>query len=179
MRFKASDMILHVDSNADYLIAPGAKIRTAGYYFLNNADRTLDNPSFYVLCKLLRYVVASATEAETAGTFFNGREIIYLRRHLIALENPQPPTILKTDNSTTAAFIHKNMRINRSKSWDMRYYWLQDTALLKEIAVKWASGTANKAYYFTKHFPPSYHVRMRPNLFLPGKKMYNLSRWHS
>ena len=58
------------------------------------------------------------------------------------------------------------MRIKKSKSWDMRYYWLRDAELLKELVVIWARGTANKADYFTKHFPPSYHVRMRPTLFL-------------
>ena len=48
----------------------------------------------------------------------------------------------------------------------MRYFWLQDAELLKELVVMWACGTANKADYFTKHFPPSYHVQMRPMLFL-------------
>ena len=104
MRLYASKMILHVDSDAAYLIAPRAKSRISGYYYLSNAARTLNNPPFYVLYKLLRHVVASAAESETAGTFFNGREIIYLQRHLIALGHPQTQTILKTDNITTAAF---------------------------------------------------------------------------
>ena len=73
MRFHASDMILHVESDAAYLIALGAKSRIAGYYYLSNKDGTLDNPPFYVLCQLLRHVVASAAESETAGTFFNAR----------------------------------------------------------------------------------------------------------
>ena len=136
IRFFASDMIMHVDSDAAYLIAPGAKSRIAGYYYLSNAAGTLNNPPFHVLCKLLRHVVASAAESETAGTFFNGREIIYLRRHLISLGHPQPPTILKTDNSTTAAFISKNMKIKRSKSWDMRFYWLRDSDLQKDLQLQ-------------------------------------------
>ena len=36
LRYKASDMILHVDLDAAYLIAPGAKSRIAGYYFLSS-----------------------------------------------------------------------------------------------------------------------------------------------
>ena len=34
IRFKASDMIIHIDSDAAYLVLPGAKSCVAGYYFL-------------------------------------------------------------------------------------------------------------------------------------------------
>ena len=110
IRFFASDMILHVDSDAAYLVAPGAKSRIAGHYFLSNLLGTLHNPPFHVICKFIKHVVTSAAEAETAGTFSNGQEIIYIRRLLHALGHPQPPTILQTDNSTTASFVTKNMR---------------------------------------------------------------------
>ena len=63
------------------------------------------------------------------------------------------------------AFINKNMRLKRSKSWDMRYHWLGDTHLQKYFLVKWAKGTENKADYFTKHVPPAHHIYMRPTLF--------------
>ena len=145
MRFYASKMILHVHSDASYLTAPGAKSRIAGYYYLSNTAGTLNNPPFYVLCKLLRHVVASAAEAETSGTFFNAREIIYLRRHLIALGHPQPPTILTTDNSTTADFAQNNLKMKRSKSWDRRYFWLRDEDLQKVLRVNWDSGKNIKA----------------------------------
>ena len=168
-RYYASDMILHVDSDAAYLVAPGAKSRIAGHYYLSNAAGTLKNPPFHVICKILRHVVASAAEAETAGTFFNAQEIIYLRRLLIALGHPQPPTILKTDNSTTASFVNKNMRMKKSKSWDMRYHWLRDPVLRQEFIVRWEKGILNKADYYTKHFPPSHHVQMQPTLFVSDK----------
>ena len=111
--FHTSDMILHVDSDAAYLIVPGAKNRIAGHYYLSNAAGTMKNPPFHVICKILRHVVASAAKAETAGMFFNSQEIIYLRCLLNALGHPQPPTILKTDNSTTASFVNKNMRMKK------------------------------------------------------------------
>ena len=53
IRFHASDMILYVDPDAAYLIAPGAKIRIAGYYYLRNAAGTMKNPPFHVICKIL------------------------------------------------------------------------------------------------------------------------------
>ena len=48
MRFHASNMIPHVDSDAAYLIAPGAKSRIVGYYYLRNKDGSLNNPPFYI-----------------------------------------------------------------------------------------------------------------------------------
>ena len=61
------------------------------------------------------------------------------------------------------------MRMNKSKSWDMRYHWLRDPVLQKEFIVKWAKGIENKANYYTKHFAPTHHVQIRPTLFIPEK----------
>ena len=36
IRYHASDMIIHVDSDAAYLVAQGAKNRIAGYYYLSD-----------------------------------------------------------------------------------------------------------------------------------------------
>ena len=89
IRYYASDMIMHVDSDAAYLVAPGAKSRIAGYYYLSdhpkNSTFSQLNSSFHAVCKFTKYVVASATKAKTAGLFFNAQNIIFLRRILIAL----------------------------------------------------------------------------------------------
>ena len=130
IRYHASDMILHVDSDAAYLVAPKARSRIAGFYYLSTlrSDDTAPplNGGIHVECKTLRHVVASAAEAETAAVFHNAQVTIPIRRILRALNHPQPPAYLKTDNSTTNSFIHDNIHQKRSKSWDMRYYWLRD-----------------------------------------------------
>ena len=71
-------MILHVDSDAAYLVQPNARSRYAGYYYLgsqNSTNNTL-NGAVLVICRTIRNVVASAAEAETGGLFGNGQEII-------------------------------------------------------------------------------------------------------
>ena len=97
-------MVLHVDSDAAYLIAPQAKSRVAGFYHLSTLPSKSKTPPMnggvLVECKTLRHVVASAAEAEIAGIFHNAQTIIPLRRILIALNHPQPPTPIKTDNAT-------------------------------------------------------------------------------
>lgn len=69
LRFHASDMVLNIDSDAAYLVAPGATSRLEGYFQLNSAQLSNShvNAAILVECKTLRHVVASSAEAETAG----------------------------------------------------------------------------------------------------------------
>ena len=91
-------MILRVDSDAAYLVAPKARSRVAGYYYLSSLDKSPRlNGAVHVECKTLRHVVASAAEAETAGVFHNAQIVLPIRRILEALNHPQPPTPIKTD----------------------------------------------------------------------------------
>jgi hypothetical protein len=126
LRFHASSMILCVDSDAAYLVAPRANSRIAGFYYLStDPHKNQPSPSnggVLVECRTLRHVVASAAEAEVAGIFHNAQVTISVRRILHALGHVQPPTPIKTDNSTANGFINNNIHQKRSKSWDMRYY---------------------------------------------------------
>ncbi len=68
----------------------------------------------------------SAAEAECAGVFHNSQEAIILRNILEALGHPQPPTRIKTNNSTANNFVQNNIHQHRSKTWDMHWNWLHD-----------------------------------------------------
>ena len=75
LHYKASDMILNIDSDADYLVEPEAESRVVGYFQFNSGERS----NFYITaaiiieCKTLRHVVASSADAETAGAFHNAQ----------------------------------------------------------------------------------------------------------
>ena len=107
LRVHASDMILHVDSDAAYLVMPQARSRIAGYYYLSD-DTTIfpkkkqppPNAPILVGCKTLRQVVVSAAEAETGGIFHNARMAIPIRQALETLGHPQPPHPLKQTTKT-------------------------------------------------------------------------------
>ena len=162
IRYHASDMMLHVDSDAAYLVAPNAKSRIAGYYYLGNEKKNNRlNGAILVECRYLKHVVASAAEAETGGLFHNCQNAIYIRRLLEVLNHKQIPTPVKTDNSTAASFVQEMIKQKRSKSWDMRYHWIRDQQTLKTIKVYWDKGLNNHADYFTKHHTPAHHKRMR------------------
>ena len=75
LRYNASNMILNIDSDAAYLVAPEAKSRIAGYFHLNNSTtkEPVHTGALLVECKTLRHVIASSAEAETAGIFHNAQ----------------------------------------------------------------------------------------------------------
>ena len=173
IRYKASDMVLHIDSDAAYLVAPKARSRVAGYFHLSDHPSKTQHPTLngaiHVECKTLRHVVSSAAEAETGGVYHNAQTAIPIRIILQALNHPQPPTPIKTDNSTAHGFIHDNIHQKRSKSWDMRYYWLRDRKTQQQFLFFWDKGVNNEADYFTKHHPTKYH-RHKRNRYVQDKE---------
>ena len=78
MRYHANDMVLTIDSDAAYLVAPKARSRIAGYFQLNSglSSPHLTNGAILVECKTLRLVVVSSAEVETAGIFHNAQVAI-------------------------------------------------------------------------------------------------------
>jgi hypothetical protein len=169
----ASNMILHVDSDAAYLVLPKARSRFAGHYLLSDnppsppaKPNPRPNGAILNVCKTIQGVMASAAEAETGGVYGNGQEIIACRIPLHALGHKQPPTPLKTDNSTAYSFVHSNIRQRRSKTWDMCWNWLRDKVTHKQLRIYWDKGHNNDADYFTKHHPPAHHLHTRPKYVL-------------
>ena len=156
-------MILQVDTDSAYLVLPKARSHCAGHYYLTTSD--LNNPPtngpIFTLCKTIRNVVSSSAEAETSGTFTNTQEAIPIRQLLIAMGHPQPPTPIKTDNKTSHDLVTSLIKLKKSKTWDMRFHWLEDRIQQKQIFLHWKPGAQNWADYFTKHWPPAYHKIMR------------------
>ena len=123
IRYHANDMVLHIDSDAAYLVAPKARSRIAGFYHLTNHPSSCQTPqknsAILVEHKTLRQVVSSAAEAETAALFYNARNAIPIRYLLECLGHKQAPTPIKTDNSTALGYVHNTIQQRKSKSWDM------------------------------------------------------------
>ena len=75
--------------------------------------------------------------------------------------HPQPLTPVEVENSTAVGFANKKIKQQKSKSMDMRYYWIQDRVAQKYFRVYWRPGHTNLGDYFTKRFPPSYRRSTR------------------
>ena len=173
IRYLSSAMQLHVQSDAAYLVCPGAKSRVAGFFYLGKVTapqypKDTINAATHIDCRTLKHVVSSAAEAETAGIFQNCCTALDLRNMLTALGHPQKPIPVITDNSTAVSFSEDKLKAKRSKSWDMRLHWLKDRVRQQQFRITWEKGKTNLADYFTKHFPPSYHQHIRSKYILKG-----------
>lgn len=168
IRYKASDMCLHVESDAAYLVLPKARSRLGGHFYLSDkitSKTTTPTPTpngpIHNECKTIRNVMSSAAEAEAIGIYHNSRTAVPIRTALEELGHPQPPTIIKTDNSTAHGILNSKIRQKRSKAFDMNVYWIKDRIKQNQFKIHWERGKNNKADYFTKHFAPKHHKSMR------------------
>ena len=118
----------------------------------------------------MKTVLASAAEAELGALFINGRAAIHLRYILTSIAHIEPPTPIKTDNTTALGIIKDTVKQKRSKSIDMRYYWIQDKNEDNTFHIFWKPGIQNLGDYFTKHHSPSHHKQMRKHYILSATK---------
>ena len=160
--YRKSDMLYKVDSDAAYLVCPQARSRAGGYHYLGNKDNNLFNGPIYILATIIKNVMASAAEAEVAGLFINANKAVPIRHTLIEMGHPQPPTPLKTDNTTAQGILTGKFRQKRSKSIDMRFWWLKDRIDQQQFKAIWGPGKENLADYTTKFHIPAHHKKMRP-----------------
>jgi hypothetical protein len=109
-----------------------------------------------------------AAEAEVGGLFVNDQEAFSLQTTLAKLGHPQPPTSMKTDNSTAAGILANNtLKQRKSRSMDMHFYWVRNQVAQNQFIIYWKSGTENLGDYFTKHFHASHHQLMRKTYLVP------------
>ena len=114
IRYRASDMILNVHSDASYLSAPKARSRAGGYFFLGSIPRDGDpiklNGAIHITCTILKLVAASVAEAELGALFLNAQEAKVIRLVLAELGHPQPPTPIHIDNTTTVGIVNNTIK---------------------------------------------------------------------
>ena len=155
LQFKASDMVLWIDSDASYLSEANDRSTCAGYHFLSDSPRDATHPPqpqdaepmhnvpIYVMCNIMKEIVSAASEAELAGLFHNGKEACPIRICLAKLGHPQLPTPIKTDNTTAEGLANDTVEQKRSKAIDMRFYWIRDKVQHGQYHVYWRKAEFN------------------------------------
>jgi hypothetical protein len=160
--YRASNMVLAAHSDASYLTEPKARSRAGAHIFLTEDDPIpRQNGPVLTLSQVIKYVMASAAEAELAALYNTAREMIPLRNALTEMGWPQPKSPVQTDNSTAAGFVHDTIVQRRIKMIWMRLHWLRCRAAQGQFRFYWDKGSTNMADYHTKHHPPAYHIAHR------------------
>jgi hypothetical protein len=167
IQYHASDMILHMESDASYLSETKARSRAAGFFYLGNqatpgADQCTNyNGPVNILSQIMREVVSSAAEAELAALFYNCKEACTFRTTLEEMGHTQPATPVVTNNSTATGIANSTVKQRRSKAIDMRYYWVRDRTEQNQFKIIWQKGEINRADYVSKHHSAKHHQAVR------------------
>ena len=173
IQFRASDMILNIHSDASYLTASRGRSRAGGYFLLGSIPRNVENiklnGNIAITCTILKLVAASAAEAALGALLINTQEAIIIRLMLYELGHPQPPTTIHIDNTTAFGIVNSTIKRQRSRSMEMRYFWLLDQQAQKYFKFSYQPGQKNMGNYLTKHHTAAIHQHVRPYyLHLPN-----------
>jgi hypothetical protein len=121
-------MIMNVHSDASSLSKANARSQACGHFFMGwspqNGDPIRLNGAFFTLCAILRFVVASASEAELGTLFLDCKEGMIFLLTLEELGHPQPKTPIHCDNATAVGIANNTVKEQRSRSMEMRYFWV-------------------------------------------------------
>ena len=70
--------------------------------------------------------MASTAEAETGAIFVNYQEATSIRQMLVEIGHPQPATSVHVDNKCAVGILNETFQQRKSKSMDMRFFWVRD-----------------------------------------------------
>ena len=82
--------------------------------------------NIFVVCGILTFVSALAPEAKLGTLFIYGKETKIIRLILEEMGHPQPPTPVHSDNKTATGITNDTAKKHRSRSMEMRYFWVTD-----------------------------------------------------
>ena len=173
--YRASGVVLRVDSGAAHLVAPGARSRAGGYHYPSGRGGGVFGGPVLALAKVIGGVMSPAAGAELGALCLDSQEAVALRDCLGAMGYPQPPTPLGAGNSTASGTTTNTMEQRRPKAMGMRFCWVRDRVDQGQSRVCWELGKTNYGDFCTKHHPATPHKQVRPtHMFVGGLPPANL-----
>jgi hypothetical protein len=151
IRYYASEMVLQLMSDASYQSSPKAR-SVCGYDSYLGSPNAINRP---ISCGswMINCVCGSVAEAKLAGEFQAAQTATHHRAILSDLGYPQPPTMLRMDNTVAIGIAAGQINAKRSKSMDMRFFWLVDRVKQRQFVASHIPGIWNIADHFTKPLP--------------------------
>ncbi len=118
VRYYVSNMIMNIHSDTSYLSETNARSRACGHFFMGwmpkNGEPIKINGAFYVNTTILKFVVASAGEAELGALFHNCQDGIIFRQTLADMGHPRPKMPVHCNNATAVGIANNTIKRQRS-----------------------------------------------------------------
>ncbi len=166
IHFYASGMIMNIHLDASYLSESKARTRACGHFFMGwkpiDGQLIKLNGVFYTNSVILKFVVASAVEAELGALFHNCQDGIIFRQTLLDMGHPQPKTPFHCDKATAVGIGYNTIKRQQSRSMEMQYFWVGDEVAQDMNTLSWHPGQENLADYQSKHHIGSHHQAVHP-----------------
>ena len=99
----------------------------------------------------LYYATFFGIHEECAKLCFSGGGGCVIQLILKELVHPQPPTPMHCVNATAAGISNGSVKPQRSRSIEMRYFYICDQVKNGELDVIWHPGKENMGDYASKH----------------------------
>ena len=151
IRYHASTMQLQIQSDASYLCRPNARSVLGGFHYLGSLE--FINGPIFCTSKMISCIVTSAAEAELGAAFQNAQKGAQFRNTLVELGYPQQPTTILVDNTVAEGLAKDTINAKRSKSMDVRFFWLRDRVKRLQFLMQHLKGRWNISDFFTKPLP--------------------------
>ena len=107
-------MVINIHSDTLYLSESKAQSRTCGHFFMKstpiNGKPIKLNRAFYINTTIMRFVVASAAEAELGALLQNCQDGMIFRITLANMGHPQPKTPVHCDNATAVRITNDTIK---------------------------------------------------------------------
>jgi hypothetical protein len=115
-------------------------------------------------------VASLAAEAKLGALFMCIKEGQIIRLSLSEMGHPQPPTPIHVDNTTTVGIANDTIKKQRSRSFEMQYFYACNQVKAGQFDVRHHPGAENLGDYTSKHFH-SPHQQNKRLLYLDEKNL--------
>jgi hypothetical protein len=116
-------MITNVHSGTLHLLESETRSCACGHFFMGwsptDGDPIKLNGSFFTLCAILRFVVASAAEADLNALFSNCKRGMIFCLTLEEIGHLQPKSPIHCNNATNIGIATNTVKRQRSRSMEM------------------------------------------------------------
>jgi hypothetical protein len=123
-----------------------------------NGEPIKINGAFYVNATILKFVVVSAAEAELGALFHNCQDGIIFRKKIGRNGSSAAKTPVYCNNATAVGIANNTVKQQRSRSMEMRFFWVGDKVAQDMFTLRWHPGQENLADYQSKHHVGPHHI---------------------